>query len=291
MANNHLPVVQESGAQSSVATDVRKVTTLAELGAKLPVGIAGASGLVKGFSVRPWKTKDDREIAKRKKPDMNIVQHISLIVGTMCSQLGPHPLAEMKSEERSIVMSQMYMGDVFYVYCYLRRQALGRSLGLEFTCGHCGEKIPYVANLDTLEVRTVEREEDLLWSYDLQDPIEIRSTKVKRLQMSSLRWTTLEQTAAVNQGADYVAKMAALKGSIVGINDSDKPILLAEEELDDMSKFDFEAVTEQINDHHVGPDMSVEDECKPGQCPRGGGRKFKVGINWTYDSFFAVSSR
>lgn len=289
--NTHLPVVNEAGA---VASDPGKkpTVTLAELGARLPVGIRTSPGsLDKSFSVRPWKTKDERAIAKLKKPEENIAQYVALIVGAMCDRIGPHDFPAMSQAERSVILAQMYMGDVFYMYCYLRRQAMGSTLKMDFNCAHCSQRIPYNANLDTLEVRTVEAEEELAFSVDLQDPIPVRGREATKFQMTSLRWSIMETTAMVNQGSDAVAKIASVRGSVVGINDESERLALSDIEIDELSKYDLENLVGEINDHYVGPDMSIEDECSPEFCPRGGGKKFKIGIDWTYDSFFGISSR
>jgi len=293
MAENHLPVVNSDAAEDVSAADVKYTkTTLADLGSQLPVGIrTGPGTLEKAFSVRPWKTKDEREIAKRKTPDTSIAKYVSMIVATMCDRMGPHDFSQMKPVERELIVSQMYMGDVFYVYCYLRRRALGPLLKMQFDCGHCKEKIPYTANLDTLEVRTVEREEQLGWAVDLQDPIKIRGKDISRFQLSAMRWNVLETTAQVNVGSDAVAKIAAIRGSIVGLNSESEPVIISDPEMDELSKYDLENLAHQVNIHYVGPDMAIEDVCTPEICPRGGGRKFMVAIDWTYDSFFAISSR
>ena len=293
MAENHLPVVNNAAEGDASATDQRyNKTTLAELGSQLPVGIRTAPGsLDKTLVVRPWKTKDEREIARLKKPDTSIAKYVALIIGTMCERIGPHDLAQMKPAERELIISQMYLGDVFYAYCYLRRMVMGSKLKVEFDCAHCKERIPYVANLDTLEVNTVEREEQLGWSVDLQDPIKIRSKEIRRFRLSAIRWSTLENTAMVNAGSDAVAKIAAVRGSIVGLNDDPEPVMISDLEMDELSKFDLENLAHEVNINNVGPVMAIEDECTPEFCPRGGGRKFTVAIDWSYDSFFGISSR
>ena len=293
MENTHLPVVQDGGdGPAKIERPGCHPTTLAELGATLPVGIPGADGsLSKGFELKPWRTKEERELAKQKRQDTTIAQYVSVVVGAMCSRIGPHDMEAMKPAERSVVIAQMFMGDVFYVYCYLRRRAMGDDLRLEFQCETCARKIPYVASLDTLKVVTVDSLDALKWHYDLQTPIKVRRNEVKRLNMSAMRWAVAEQTAAVNFGTDAVAKIAAIKGSVVGVDDTGEQILVSDVELDELEKYDLEALADQINNHYVGPDMSIEDECRPEFCPRGGGIKFRVGIDWAYDSFFGISSR
>src|SRR5690606_4766215 len=101
-------------------------TTLAELGACLPVGIQAPEGIVRGFSSRPWKTKDEKEIGKRRKANESPGSLVNLILSYMLSSLGPHewpepPVDEKKRAEREFILSRLFMGDVLYMFIWLRR--------------------------------------------------------------------------------------------------------------------------------------------------------------------------
>lgn len=270
-------------------------TTLGERGPKLPIGILSKEGATvhTSFDVKPWKTKDERALGDLIAPDANMADHVSAVVANMTTQLGPHDMVNMKPEERDLAVRMMYVADVFYVYAYLRRRAMGNKLRLNITCPRqgCGVEFPYTGMIDTIDVMAVDDIDDILWTYELEEPIEIRKVKVERFQMGYPKWSVMHEAKGTTNQADV--KAITIRGSIVGINDEQTPVSLTANEIDELSKIDFEQIQEGINDHYMGPKMGIEGECSPAVCSKykRGGYKFMYPINWRYQDFFAASSR
>lgn len=275
------------------ASKGRYQTTMGELGPKLPVGILAGQTLHKEIVTKRWTTKEERELGELMPADASMAEHVSIVVGNMCSRLGPHDLDAMKPEQKAVAISTMWMGDVFYTYAWLRKKAMGPKLRLDITCprGGCGVQFPYTGLLDTIDVMAVDDIDDILWTYTLEEPITIRKKTVTHFQMAYPKWSVMEMAKGSANEADV--KAMTILGSVVGLNDDPEPVALATSEIDELGKLDFEQIQEGINEHFLGPKMGIEGVCEKSVCTKfkTGGFKFIFPINWGYKAFFGASSR
>lgn len=269
---------------------------LIERGPALPIGVLGPDGQVhQQFAVRPWKMKEERILGKRRaesdKAGGNLGSYIAIVLSTMCTSLGGHDWAELKDDapERQLVVSQMWMPDVFYAYCWLRLKALGNIVPLKLRSPYNNQQFEFKADLKTLEVEVPETLEACHWVYELQEPINVRGKTVTKLTLGPQRWSYLEQLQDPNLAT---AKAAVIAASIryipeVASSESGKPIeiVIADQELDEMSKADIEALAAGIEAHGVGPIMTVTAVCPATK------REFEAAIDWRYDNFFGTGSR
>lgn len=275
-----------------------KIITLKELGGRLPIGMPDVSsgGLKKDMAERRWTLKTEKKLGKMRDENRR-EQHarfVSMVIATLYQQLGILSFEETydqgsKAAKQSwnhaiASISQMWFGDVLYAWLYLRRQMLGPTVDLSLTCPRCMASAPLRADLDTLEVRIVDKLEDAYWEYELRDPFMIRGKKAERLKLGPARWHVVEQ-AAIGGSLDVGNTKAALITSsiqhVIGMED----IALTEAELDEMAKIDVETITALIDDQNIGPIMAVESDCLKCKNP------FRVSLDWGYDSFFGVSGR
>ncbi len=264
----------------------RVITTLAELGPVLPVGFNVGGTLVKDLKTRPWKTKDERELSKLKKPKMSMATYIGIVLGQMCSKFGPHDFTlDQKMPEKQLGIAQAYMGDVFYAYMYLRTQVIGNELKMDITCPtpDCGN-FRFTGDLGSTQVSRIDSLDQLDWFHDLRDPIEIRKQTVTKFRLRAPRWNTLVAGSNGDQMTMSMGKIMAVQGSVVGLNDEATELSLTDGEVDELSKYDLEAIANRVNDEFVGPKMAVEGHCP--KCER----EFQAPIDWSYDRFFTTSS-
>lgn len=262
--------------------------TLAEQGPQLPIGITDSGGNpVRAIGVREWKMKQEKELGelRDKEKDASMAQYVSMILSSMCTQLGPHDLEKMKPQERRVVISQMFMADVFYAYTYLRTMAVGSNFHLKIPrCPSCKKPMDMTADLGTVEVKVAGSEKDTQWTYKLQKSFTVRGKEVKELTMGAARWSSIESASANGQSLNAgLAKATVIRASLVAVDG--QQVVLAEHEMDDLSKLDMEALTAQIEERAVGPQMIVEENCD--KCSY----EMKIPIDWSYDSFFGSSSR
>lgn len=286
----HTPAQPPAGEAQEARPDTKKrgKTTLGERGPVLPVGLRAGDQLVKKMAIHPWRTREEKLLAKFKKPHTNIAQHVSMVLGTMCAEFGHHmwslPERDRELNERRVAIGSAGMGDVFYAYCYLRKEVMGEIVNMNITCPSCAHKWLFPADLNTLEVVTAEHPDALLWEHVLRTPVSIRGKKVSKLRMGQASWNTMEMATAGTIN-DASAKIAALRGAIIGFDDDPTLIQAIESDLDELTKYDLESVIAKVDANHVGPKMALDGECPRCQ------RVFLAPIDWKYDSFFSNSSR
>jgi hypothetical protein len=273
--------------------------TLKALGPVLPMGLeTGAAGAPRsrGFTVRPWRMKEEKELAALKKSDQQIsfTQYIGMVLATMCTAIGPYDFTAPEYDgpgnapKRMAVLSQMFLGDIFYIYVYLRCQVIGNQVGMKITCPHCRDVYDFYADLETLDVLTADSIEPFLWSYKLKTPITIRGKSIVSFSMGPLRWSAMQATNG--SPTDAQAKEAAIMGAITGVNGDPQGIVLSPVEIQELSKFDLENITMKINEDALGPVMALE--MSGNVCKKCGGKDERlIPIDWRYESFFGVSSQ
>jgi hypothetical protein len=272
-----------------------KIVLLKDRGPSLPLGTMDPTtgGWVRSMAHHTWKFAHEKKLAllREKDPKANLAQYVSTILATMFTQLGAHDLGaidDKKLHERRALVSSMFMGDVFYAYVWLRIAALGHELQMQLTCPHCRESYPFVADLNTLSVRCFEKIEDARWTYTLHDPFTTRGGLVTGLVLGPPRWNVLEKAPAGSMDLGLV-KQLLVQGSVQGIvanGETRTDIALSSVELDEMTKWDIEALANGIGAHNLGPLMAIEDRCTNERCER----EVRVPIDWGYDGFFAASS-
>lgn len=281
------PTPAEPASNSPPKPETKRMT-LAELGPRLPLGVVAGDGTVrKDLACKPWRGLEEREVGKMKAGSKE--DFVTKLLAYMYTTVGPHDFTTLKEEEKRIIISSMFMGDVLYMYVWLRVQCIDKSLKMDLTCPRCpdGNEIPYDANLETIEVRTAENLEQVKWSYDLKIPFEIRGKEAKTLELAPTRWQTMEASikAAIEAGDVNLggAKMDIIQGCVRKIGGWDEMVLV-ERDYDFMMKKDIERLTARIDEHEVGPDMSIKENCP--RCKR----SFITSLDWGYESFFGDSS-
>ena len=266
-------------------------TTLGENGLNMPIGVQSPDGsLSKGFSIRPWRMKEEKELAQVKKddPGQNLATYVSAVVAYMCSRVGHIDFDAVKPAERRVYVSQMYMCDIWYVYASIRRDALGDALKLTLKCPRCRKDFPWAGSLATLAAKTADSLDACMWTYELQRPLAIRGKAVSSLRMGPQRWSVAE--SVFNNPNEGQAKEAAIRASIYALNDSPKSAQLMPSDLDDMAKLDIECIASAIDDHFIGPNMSIEIDKSTPCVHCGFDQPRRIPIDWTFDHFFGVSS-
>jgi len=237
--------------------------------------------------MRRWNLKAEKELGALigENKGISVSYYTAMILSRMCTHIGHHDFtrSDMKPEAKALMVDSMYMGDVYSAWLHLRVKALGNILDLEIVCPTCDHTNQVPADLNTVEITTAESLEDLYWEYDLTEPIEIRGKKVTGFKFGPARWSVMGQIDSPDNVGEAKAKI--IIGSIVELKGHHAEIALASHELDDLGKLDYETISAMVNDHMLGPDMSIETKCK--KCRR----PIVQSIDWNYSNFFSVSSR
>jgi len=263
-----------------------RVMTMRDLGLSLPVGVPTPAGLDKGLGARTFSLREEKEIGRLrdKAGDASMAATVNAVLTVLLTRFGDKDFTKLKEAERASAISQAFIGDVYYAYILLRREALGQEIAFTVRCPACRRSTANVmADLDDLDVRVVDAIGDASWEYELKVPIEVRSSVVRTLKMGPARWYAVESMPpqrGINVGA---AKAAIIRASITGTDAAN--VVLTDDDLCSMSKRDVESVTKAIDANHVGPDMAVETVCPA--C----GEDIRTSLDWSFESFFGMSSR
>jgi hypothetical protein len=268
---------------STEAASSAQTTTLEKFGDQFPVGYDGKP---RAFAFRKWRMKEERELGALRDQNRNssMPEYVSIILGTMATKWGEHDFEALKMPERRVILSQAWMADIFYAYACLRIHALGPHLAMQITCAHCAHEFSFKADLKTVEVNTVGKLADALWKYKLEEPFEMRGKKIESLVLGPQRWSTVESMDVAGQLDIGGFKAGVIIGSVHEV-DGLGAVPLGPTEFDEMTKIDIEGLTTALDEHRVGPDMSIKGECA--KCKR----EFSRSLDWGYDDFFAGSSR
>lgn len=262
--------------------------TLAELGAQLPFGVEADGAFHTALACKRWTFRQEREVDALKKGGRKGLDFPSRLLSFMLTQFGPHDFESLKEPEKLAILGRAWMGDVMYAYIWLRNECIGSDFYMDLECPHCNAEIPFKADLKTLEVRCADTLDQVRWEYQVRDPFELRGSKVEKFVMGPCRWnaiqTAFKEARGKGGGGTGGLKQHLTLGAISEVAGRD-PIALIERDLWDMSKYDLELMFSEIEDHEVGPDLSITHECD--QCER----KIFTSIDWGYESFFGMSSR
>lgn len=268
--------------------EAKKKQTIREMGARLPLGVMSADGqLHRSFEVRPWRMKEEKALGElqRSRDVTTPAQYVMSVISYMATRIGQYDMDALSPDERDNVVQQMMLGDVWYIYVWLRIHAIGEHLKVEYDCPHCKRKgLTITADLFTTEVNAVDSLAEATWVYRLANPITIRKRVAEALEMGPLRWSMLLNVGTT--GGLGGAKAAAILGACRGIPGAEHQMVLTAEDLEEMTKRDIESIVGKIDDHGLGPIMAIEDKCVNDACKK----QIRLPINWEFQSFFGISS-
>jgi hypothetical protein len=270
--------------QAVTVPGIRQVL-LPDQGPVLPLGIDGAHE--RDFSFKRWNLAKEKELGERRRnqPNANLGDWASVLLSEMLVRLGPHDFPKLNEAERRLILSQMYMQDVLYLYFWLRYTAMGPALSIKMECPFHEYKFDWPGDLRTMIVRVPDTLDAARWEFKLESPFPLRGSESKKWSLGPVRWSAIEQSnigRRVNQGK---IKAIMIHASILRVDG--REIAIAEHELDEMTKLDLERHIGQIDSHAVGPDLSLDVRCPDPKCDR----RWTTSLDWSYDSFFSISSR
>lgn len=262
-------------------------TSLKELGSSLPCGILGSGGRSRTFRLRPFRMKEERELSKLRDGANSLTfgTFVSEVLSMMIQTVGPHTFDTISAAQRKLVLSQMEMADVLYMYLYLRYEAMGSEepVVLPIMCPNCHHQFRVDADLGTLEVKVVpDSTADLRRLCKLRDGLVIQGAMRDTVWLAPLKWS-VSDSPMFNAGSASIALI--VQSSIVGANGVNlNPFIISDPELDEMTKRDIEIISADINNNTPGPVMAVKSDC-----PKCKNQLVKM-LDWGYDSFFSKSS-
>lgn len=264
-------------------------TTMGERGDLLPVGMSGTPDgpRMRDVSFRNWTARDEKAVGAYRDKDrtLNPAQFATRVLAHFLRRFGPWDFDSMTEPERINAVRTAWGADVFHAWVQLRRRALGDDLAMSLTCGFCKFEIPeYRVDLSTMEVDVLGDDEGLERTVPLRDGFEFRGEVRKAPVLNPIRWSTYEGFKSFGDGALNTGELKAgvILGSIVGVEGLKGALVLPDNAVDEIGKFDLELLVREINAGQPGPDLSIEVPCP--KC----GSQIRRSVSWVYDSFFSM---
>lgn len=261
--------------------------TLKDLQNALPIGVVRDGNLIKDFTLRPWRIREERQIGRirERARGFTMGQFVSKVLSIMVEGIAGEPFERKSEGERRLFLNRMFMSDVLYIYIFLRYQALGNILKMKVTCPVCRNPFDFSADLETLDVRTHERAEDIEGEVELIQGLNIKGEMRKKLKIRPTLWAMLEGLPGPLARNEGELKIRAFRDSIIGVEGIESPgLTLTDDVLDEMVKRDIELLTREIDRFNAGADLTISDACPFCRC------QFYQVIDWGYDYFFGISS-
>lgn len=262
------------------------IETLEKLGSTLPIPIKGKTV---DFSFRPWKMAEEKKVGDLRKKNRQLGKFMRTMFDELLVTFGGQDWKDMKPNDRKLLLNQVPMGSMFYMYFYLRYEALGEDLKVkELECPRCASTIPeFTGDLNSLEVKVTDLEDSTQFTYELKKPFQVGEVKIIGICLTYTPWDALEKVGmnALNSGN---VKEAMIQHSYVGVlvEGNDKVVNLDKiAVIENLSKRDIEGIHDALDKHNGGPVMGLSLECKA--CDH----KWEESLDWTYDNFFTSSSQ
>ena len=260
-----------------------KTTTLGELGNRLPMVMP--DGLRPTFSFKPWRFKEEMKIGQLKKQHKHFGRFVREVFNFMLATFNDKDWDTYSGSERKILLNQLPLGSVMYMYFYLRYDALGEEMKMTgMVCPQCSTSInSFVADLNELDVKTQEREDSSEVVYQLKRPFQMGDLKLSGIKFKYTPWDAMEKLNLQNASNEAAIKKSMLQESVVGaLSDEAGDVQLDKIKiLENLTKKDIEGAYEFLDSHNGGPVMGLEMACP--SCTH----EFDAPIQWDYTYFFS----
>lgn len=268
---------------------------LGEVGKVLPIGFTDQVGTThREFELREWTWDVEEELGDRVQKlggdQIGMGEYVSLIVILLVERVGGIAFARLDEPQRRMVLRQMYMSDVVYMYIWSRLESIGHEMPFDHVvCPRCravqgtGDPPRYVADLRTLEVKVSEGPETRLvkLTKGIRYAGEVRSTVL----VQPLPWGLMEDMTPDTQQNAAKFIMKSLSHGIREIPGAPPgPVVLSREHMMSTCKLDRARIMNAISEVGGGAVMEVRDNCRT--C----GFEFSEDLDWSHNNFFAISS-
>lgn len=272
-----------------------RMTTIGEWGARFPIGIPVDGGLLKTFELRPFKAKHDRFLGIWKEANDGkysegqfIAALVAKVVSMICDRVGsvsmPVTVDGDSPDVSELKVYDWHFADVMYLYFFSRIKSLGSQMKVSLRCPNvpCMYSGEASFDLNEADVRVAETPDELRYKYKLEEPILLRDkeTRASEVTLAPIKWSTMTKPGVVG-GSIGSVDLASLQDSIVEVNG--QGYLLAQPEIDELSKLDFVRINQKSEDASAGIDLRTKVCCP--EC----GFLIQNPLDWSYDYFFGRS--
>ena len=265
------------------SSDLSTKVLLKDLKNTLPIPVKGKTD--QSFSFIDWTMKEEKELAKIQAKNPTMGRFVSAVLCLMLKSIHGEDFAALDEKARILAINQMFLGNVLYMYVYLRYDQLSAEVKFDYTCPFCRTPVKnFTASLDDLDIDTKKVDYQEIIDYRLRKPVTLvkGDQLVEVVKLSMAKWDVMER-ADTQESTDMASmKEHTFKGSIKGFEGVTG--FATDEVVAKLHKIDIELLQKVIAEHNAGPTIVSEIECK--KC----NNTFYRQIDWSYESFFGVGS-
>jgi hypothetical protein len=261
-----------------------KKVLLKDLGATLPIIDKKKSNNT--FSFLDWGFEEEKKIARLKEKKPSIGKFVSEVLCLMLKSFCGEDFSSKDEKAKLLVLNQQPIGNILYMYLFLRYDQLGSSLKMNFQCGRCGHKIPeYIADVGHIDVNCKQGDYSDTTSVKLLKPITLDKGDqlIEEVTMTLAKWDVMEHVDGLSSRDEGSIKEHTFRNSIVGAKGV-QGIFQPDDIIKKLKKIDIERLTKALTDHNGGPEIKADVECD--RCKF----QFEQQIDWSFDSFFGIGS-
>ena len=275
---------------------IPKLILLSELGKQLPIGlletVEEANGqkevLKKEFDVIATDWNIERDVDKtwkkiKQQPGITILDYLVCVLAHTVIKLAGVNFRKHNPDRRLAVLNNMFAGDIFYMYTYVRIESMGNTFPIEkMECARCKHVHDFPVDLYSLEVATRKDAAGLYKTIQLRDGFESMGEQRHEITIRPATFFALAHIPDTNEAEMFAA---LTKDSVVAIEGMPEGATMTDSDIHQLSKWDMSMINEEIDLVAGGPQWIIEGECP--KCNFG----FDHEIDWRYSNFFSRSSR
>lgn len=259
---------------------IYKTTTLANLGAKLPIGFRGSSD----YSTRDWTAQEELLVGEAIGDGGNVGHYCEAVLSVLSGTFGGMQVWDgdkrlVSAQDFSIALQSAWMPDVLTAYAYLRFASNKAPLKLQLRDpDDRGKPFEFLADMGSLEVR-LPVDGCITWTHELLQPAMMGGRKITRLIMGPQKWDAIKHI----HGNEVMSRIMIVASSVRGIPEFDERVEDASIDMIGamrLSKADISALAEGVEAHGLGPIFMAEAKSPKTRRP------FEVAIPWRYNDFF-----
>lgn len=269
-----------------------ELTTLGNLGARLPIGVLAGDRYEQGLEVRPFTHRHQKQLCDLQENQKRggSGQLWLDLVQLLCPVVGPYRLDAMAERERTVALSRMHAADILYAVMWARACAIGAEFPIQITCPNprCGTSQEIEADLNDLDVVALhdDRAVDIEFDYELRDGLPVSGQERGRIvRLGPVPWQVYDSPRLNGPNGRNPAYVEAvyLSGAIRAVDG--REIAVVPEDLDDVSVHDMAGMVAEWTARHPGPRFTIDDRCP--EC----GTAVRGEFSWRQSGFFRRPSR
>lgn len=264
-----------------------KLPTLQEYGKRLPVGIVQDDELLKDFDIEPLNWGKEKKVSTKLnsqewKRKMTLSNYIGMILAYTVKSIGGRDISSFSIEKKLNLFKEMYQGDIFYMYAYLRLITSGSELALQnIECTNNGDhKFGCIIDVSSIKIMNIESINELYREFELKDGIMLDKELRKKITIIPPKWKVLSMSSNTSE-AEVLEKI--FLDSIYKIEGFSEELQFPEAVLNNLSKNDMNIIEENVNYMTTGPLWVAELTCP--QCET----EMLWAVDWTFKDFFTSS--